>query len=195
MTVTLSPGAKCRTKYGSRLHSATLTVRFVRVTLKTGEIEVLATSLIDATRYPTALFAELYGKRWGVETFYGTLKARLSLENFSGTSAESVRQDFHAAVFLTGLEAVLTDDVDGTLARKDTQHRQQVNRAVSFNAIKCRAFDLFMSDQPIDTVIAELAELFTKHPGLYRKDRNPQRKIRTPGVLLNFWRRGKKYVF
>ena len=41
----------------------TLTVRFVRVRLCTGEWEVLVTSLIDEVRYPTAGFLELYGLR------------------------------------------------------------------------------------------------------------------------------------
>ena len=39
----------------------------MRVTLATGEFEVLATSLLDEALYPTAMSLELYGLRWGVE--------------------------------------------------------------------------------------------------------------------------------
>jgi hypothetical protein len=39
----------------------------VRVRLKGGETEVLATSVLDAERIPARLFAQLYHKRWGVE--------------------------------------------------------------------------------------------------------------------------------
>jgi hypothetical protein len=178
---------------GSRRPS--LEVRFVRVTLDTGEYEVLATSLTDTEKYPSVIFKELYWKRWGVETFYRTLKDRLSLEHFTGISVESVLQDFHAAVFLTGLESILTEDSDVALSEKETMHPQQVNQAVSFNAIKHRAFDLFMSDVPIDEVVDELTDLFSRNPTLYRKDKNPERKPAGLHRLLNFWQRVKRFVF
>ena len=106
--VTINPGYK-------HLHQGLdepITVRFVRVVLDTGEIEVLATSLLDRDKHPSKNFKDLYWKRWGVETFYSVLKSRLDIENFTGLSAESVLQDFHASVFLTGLEAVFTRDTN-----------------------------------------------------------------------------------
>ena len=77
-----------------------ITVRFVRVWLKSGEMEVLVTSLLDEHVYDTAFFKELYALRWGIETFYGTIKGRLNLENFSGKSVEAILQDFHATIFI-----------------------------------------------------------------------------------------------
>ncbi|NEX23808.1 IS4 family transposase, partial [Thiorhodococcus mannitoliphagus] len=144
--VTLTPCAGQARDIRARGLPRSLTVRFVRVRLSTGEWEVLVTSLLDVARYPTADFLELYGLRWGVETFYGLLKTRLGLENFSGLGAEAVRQDFHAAVYLTGLEAILTAEAQTALDAKTTPHAQTVNRAVSFNAIKDRALDLLFSD-------------------------------------------------
>ena len=46
-----------------------LTVRFVRVLLTTGEYEVLVTSLLDSYLYPTEGFLELYRLRWGIEIY------------------------------------------------------------------------------------------------------------------------------
>ena len=46
-----------------------MTVRFVRVRLSTGEIEVLVTSLLDEKKYTAQMFKELYNLRWGVEGF------------------------------------------------------------------------------------------------------------------------------
>ena len=43
-----------------------LKVRFVRVRLKTGEFEVLVTSLLDEFLYPTVDFLALYRLRWGI---------------------------------------------------------------------------------------------------------------------------------
>jgi hypothetical protein len=87
-----------------------ITVRFVRVVLDDGTVEVLVSSLRAEHRYPTALFKALYHLRWGVETLYDRIKNLLSLENFSGTSVEAVKQDFYATIYICGLEAVLTED-------------------------------------------------------------------------------------
>lgn len=92
-------------------------VRFVRVQLDTGENEILVTNLLSETDFPTKDFKELYWKRWGVETFYGVGKTRLCLENFTGFSAESVRQDFYSTIFLTGLETILTEDAEDILSQ------------------------------------------------------------------------------
>jgi len=194
-TVTIYPSAPCRKKYGDTPYPASIKVRFVRVTLDTGEIEVLVTSLLDTITYPTPIFKDLYWKRWGIETFYGTLKNRLSLENFTGISTESVLQDFHVTIFLSGLESALTEDIDESLAQKETRHVQQVNKAVSIHAIKHRAFDLFASDLPVEDVVGELTELFVKSPTSYREDRSPPRKKRSARMLLNFWKRARKQVF
>src|SRR5207244_3941213 len=65
-----------------------LTVRFVSVRLPTGELEVLATSLLDEQRYPSEEFLSVYHYRWNHETFYAMMKGRLDLENFSGQTTE-----------------------------------------------------------------------------------------------------------
>lgn len=191
--VTLTPNQKYRDHYGYE-GTNPLQVRFVRVVLKTGEVEVLATSLLDTKKYPTELFSELYWKRWGVESFYGIIKSRLGLENFSGYSVESILQEFHATIFLTGLEAQLTEDSDTLLAQKE-HTLQQVNHAVSFNAIKHRAFDLLVSDLPIDVVLAELTKVFLKRPLVIAHNKSPVRKVSSATRLLNFWKRRRKSVF
>ncbi|MDQ3013542.1 MAG: hypothetical protein M3X11_22915 [Acidobacteriota bacterium] len=45
-------------------------VRLLKFTLPTGETEVLLTTLCDQRRYPTAEFYQVYGWRWGNETYY-----------------------------------------------------------------------------------------------------------------------------
>jgi hypothetical protein len=173
----------------------TLTVRFIRVTLDDGGYEVLATSLLDQQAYPIEGFKELYWLRWGVETFYGILKTRLGLENFSGLSAESIRQDFYAAVLLTGIESILIEDAEEQLEQQRGGHPKKVNKAVSFNAIKYRAFELFMGNAPLEETLEELSELFTANPTLIRKNRRPPRNNPTSHRLLGFWKRQRKAVF
>ena len=173
-----------------------LTVRFVRVLLDTGEWEVLATSLLDEERYPTKEFKELYYLRWGVETFYGLIKTRLELENFTGIGPEAIRQDFYSTVYLSGLESILTESAQDILDQKETQYPQIVNRAVSFNAIKDQALELlFVNQLESDILLERLTDLFLTNPCLERKDRNPPRKNPSSRRLLDYHRRRKKHCY
>jgi hypothetical protein len=172
-----------------------LSVRFVRVRLSTGEYEVLVTSLRDETEWPSADFLDLYHQRWGVETFYGRLKTRLGLENFSGLGAEAVRQDFFSTVYLSGLESLLTEEAQTRLDAKPTRHPQRVNRAVSFNAIKHNAFDILLGDEDAATMRERLTALFLTNPTSHREGRNPLRKNTSARGLLDYHRRRRKHCY
>lgn len=113
-------------------------LRLVRVELPSGEVEVLATSLYDPVQFPTACFAELYQQRWPVEEDYKRLKARLELENWSGLSAQAVRQDFYAALFTKNLAAILAHPAQQAVARNTAkrQHRYQVNMTNLLSKLK-----------------------------------------------------------
>jgi hypothetical protein len=193
--VTLTPCAGQRRLIAQQGLPMTVTVRFVRVRLKTGEWEVLVTSLCDETAYPTADFLELYHWRWGVETFYGILKTRLDLENFSGLTAEAVRQDFHATVYLTGLESLLTETAQAPLDAKATRHPQTVNRAVSFNAIKNHALHLLSSNLDPLVLMKQLTALFLTNPTCDRPQRQPHRKKASARTLLDFQCRRRRHCY
>ena len=172
-------------------------VRFVTLRLPSGELEVLATSLLDEARYPTECFYELYGLRWGVETYYDVLKGRLALENFSGRTEEAVRQDVFAAVFLSNLETVI---IRGAQKRLDqtSQHRQyplQVNKAVSFHALKSHVISLLASTQPLPEVLQRLEELFLQKPTSVRQDRVPPRRKCSGWISYHYQRNRRKVVF
>jgi hypothetical protein len=192
---TINPSKRILVRGDKEQMRTPLTVRFIRVTLDDGTIEVLATSLLDQALYPLNIFKDLYYYRWGLETFYGILKTRLCLENFSGYSPEAIRQDFFATILLTGIESIFTEDAEDTLSRSTSGHPKKVNKAVSFNTIKNHAFDLLLSNKPSSAVLNELTELFTYNPTLIRKDRNPPRKKNSDRKILGFWKRKRKAVF
>lgn len=75
-------------------------LRLIQVELANGESEVLLTSLLDREAFPAEVFAELYHRRWGIETDFRRLKQTLTLDNFSGRSVTAVKQDFHATQLL-----------------------------------------------------------------------------------------------
>lgn len=171
-------------------------VRFVRVQLDTGENEILVTNLLSETDFPTQDFKELYWKRWGVETFYGVVKTRLCLENFTGFSAESVRQDFYSTIFLTGLETILTEDAEDILSQKQVNNPQQVNKAVSFNAIKNQAMEILSGKGSEKEISEKLTVLFLTNPTTKRPNRKLcSRRKENCRSLLNFHRYRKKMIF
>ena len=177
---------------------AQMRMRFVTVRLSTGELEVLATSLLDEERYPGGCFLELYGQRWGIETYYGTLKGRLDLENFSGASVEAILQDVHAAVFLSNLESVIAAQAAGALPKAGEggrRHAAQINRAVSFHALKSRVMELLLGPAPVEQVLCELRALFLANPVSVRPHRHPPRRAPSPLRSHHFQKRVRKIVF
>jgi len=174
-----------------------ITVRFVRVLLSTGEIEVLVTSLLDEQKYPAPLFKELYHLRWGIEGFLGVLKERLKVDNFTGKTVISIKQDFYATVFLTGLESILTQNAETQLFDKYRQnkHRQTVNNMVSFNAIKNFLVELFFHCSPLDELMETLNSWFIKDPTYVKREREVLRKKNSSTVSLNYYKRVYKPCF
>jgi hypothetical protein len=172
-------------------------VRFVRVMLASGEPELLVTSLLDESRYPTAEFGRLYFLRWGTETFYDILKTRLLLENFTGKTVEAVKQDFYATIYLTGLETLLTQAAQSRLDARSASHKhpQRVNRAVSFNAIKTKAAELFATEANEEALLDELTQLFLTKPTVVRKGRSVPRPKFSAYKRLQFHKRFQKICF
>lgn len=174
-----------------------MVVRLVSVRLPTGELEVLVTSLLDEAAYPTQEFLTVYHWRWNHETYYGMLKGRLDLENWSGQSAEAVRQDFHAAVLLANLESVLSGPAEVLVAGRSAQaqHPQQVNRAVSYHALKDRLLDLLLADTPVAEIIVELQQRFLGSPVSVRTRRPRLRPKLSLHRSYHFQRNVRKSVF
>jgi hypothetical protein len=173
-------------------------VRFVSVRLPTGELEVLATSLLDEELYPSQEFLGVYHCRWGHETFHLMLKGRLEVENFSGRTLEAVQQDVQAAVLLANLESVLSEPTQAALDEQ-TQPKSQprkVNRANSYHALKDQVLDLLYRDIPVARVIHKLMKLFQGSPVAVRPNRKvPRRRKPSFHRSYHFQRRVKKIVF
>ena len=177
-------------------------VRFVQVLLDDGEVEVLATSVLDSKVIETKDFKELYFKRWGIETFYEIIKNRLSLENFTGLSALAIKQDFYATIFISNLETLVTQGSNKEITSKTrTKFKQKVNKSVSFNIVKNYCFELFYSIKDIEGIFEEMGKLFLTSTVQIRPNRKFERPTREIGKNVkairsaNFSKRKKKSVF
>jgi len=172
-------------------------VRFVRVKLATGEYEVLVTSLLDPGKYKRTEFKYAYGLRWGVETFYGTIKGRLNVDHFTGKSVESIKQDFYSTIFLSNIETIFTSDAKEILEEKaqDSIHDKSVNKAVSFNAIKNYAFEIFYESGDLAEKMEKLTQLFLMNPITVRKNRKVPRRPHSDARSIYYQKQVKKAVF
>jgi hypothetical protein len=133
--VRLQPGTAAKQDCGKRKLSANpITIRLIRVVLDDGEIEVLATSLLDTKTYPSSMFKELYHLRWPVEEQYKVFKMRIEIENFSGKSVLAVYQDFHAKVLTTNLTAILARPAQEVVTQ-DSAEKKYLYRVNMTNAL------------------------------------------------------------
>ena len=103
-------------------------VRVVRLTLPTGEEEILLTSL-PQSEVERGAFMELYGKRWGIETKYGELKRKLEAENFSGCLVDNVKQDFYATMTVANILSSFVREADRNVkkAREGSGNKYEYN--------------------------------------------------------------------
>lgn len=101
---------------------STIMVRLVRVVLENGTIEVLATSLLDQTAYPTEVFGELYNLRWGIEGCLDTLKNKFLMLCFSGIKPDAIYQEVYALMLVYNVHQLLIKPaqllVDDNIYRK-----------------------------------------------------------------------------
>ena len=148
-------------------------IRLVKVVLDNGEVEVLATSLLDEKRYPNKEFKWLYGKRWGIETEFDHLKNHLMIEDFTGLSSLSVLQDFFVRMFMANMQQIFISEAQDELKeqKKDTEYEYKINKNLSFGFMKDR-FVKILLDKNADRNIKDLKELFKINPSPIRKGRS-----------------------
>lgn len=152
--------------------------RLVKVILDNGEIEILATSLIDEKKYPQELFKELYFTRWGIEVNYDHLKNHIEIGNFTGFSEICIKQDFYASMLIANIQALIIRDaqaeLDKKLEEKKNKYCYKINRNLSLGFLKDRIVEILISDNP--NYMQELKELFQIVPVQIKPNRKFPRK-------------------
>jgi len=147
--VTLTPSAEqrraCRDQ---RVPAEPIRVRLVRVHLRGGETEVLATSVLEEERLPARLFGALYHQRWSAEEHIKRQKRWGEVENLSGRSALAVRQDIQAKILAMNLAAMVRN-IAQLLAERRFAHRKfrhQVRACSTLSAMKDNLVRVLLGD-------------------------------------------------
>lgn len=167
-----------------------ITVRLIKIELENGEIEILCTSLLDEQKYEYEQFEALYHRRWGVEEEFKLLKARVEVEAFSGKTAKSVKQDFHAKMYMMTLYAVLCfpvmDKVKKEYDKEKTgnKHSQQINHTHALSVVKDNLVNFFLKNiyYKVLNILDFLVELTREiiRPGRnFERKKKPKRQYHT----------------
>ena len=153
------------TRNPGRLHARlnidarpTLNIRFIKVILKTGEVEVLATNIDEDTTRPED-FKHLYFMRWHAETDISVYKNELQIESFSGNRPICVQQDFHARVLDYNIKAVFQYYVDKGL-KEEEMHRHRKNKYtlkangnIGIGLLRDHLLEIFCADTDVERMI------------------------------------------
>ena len=127
-------------------------LRRFSLTLPDGKRKVLLTNLSEAEMSDDELVA-LYAKRWGVETKYLELKARLEIDRFSGNSVNIVLQDIYSTLFISNLVAFICCNSDNIIkertAHKNNKYQQKTNRTLCIATLRQRFIELCLANDPL----------------------------------------------
>jgi len=125
------------------LEIVAIEVRLIRIKTSKG-IYVLMTSLTDIKRYPIKDFYNLYHLRWRVEEGYKKQKAFLDLEDFSGRTVHSIKQDVRASALVHALVAMECFASKGLMSAQVTRRKYcyQINFAEAIQSFKRRIIDI-----------------------------------------------------
>ena len=164
------------------MHEKEITYRLIKVALPNGECEILCTSLTDMEKYFHEDFSKLYHCRWNEEEAYKLLKCRIELKNFSGQTANAVRQDFYAKVFLITLCAVYAHPVEEKVraefkADEVRKHNQKINRTGAIAMTRDILIGVFLHKE-YDKAIDVFDKIVYKTREIIRLGRSEQKNHR-----------------
>ena len=111
-----------------------LKIRIVKVKLKTGDIEVLATNL-NENEFIKEELKELYAKRWTIETGYDKLNNIIAMEEFSEIRKEIIEQDFYAGIFMYNLATTVKFDIEKSNNHKCRNKNKKYVITANFSSI------------------------------------------------------------
>ena len=149
-------------------------IRLIRVELKNGVIEILATNLFKSNKFTQSDFKELYAKRWGVETAFDEIKNQLKLAVFSGYKTTYVLQDLWSVLIFYNIRAMFLHAAQSDLDRE--KHNCQINRNIAISILQKDWFELLLSKQQ-NKYIKQAIQLIKRYYEKYRS-RPPTKRER-----------------
>lgn len=151
-------------------------VRLIRIKTSKGSY-VLMTSLTDTKQYPAKHFYDLYHLRWRIEEGYKKQKAFLDVEDFSGRTVHSIKQDVHASALIHALVAMECFASKGSIRQKEKRRKNnyKINFAEAVQSFKRRIIKLL--SYPLKTVdIYKQLKAIARNLTIIKPDRSFERE-------------------
>lgn len=169
---------------------ALIKLRLIRVDLPSG-IEILVTNILEKAACPHGLFKSLYPLRWGIEENYKRLKQWVEIENFSGKSVRSIKQDFYAKILATNLATLITKAADEKA--KNSLLDDQINFAHALSKLKHQMVKIIIDHQQRKMLITRTANYISQSIEAVRKGRTAPQKLKN--IKNNIHYTAYKYAF
>jgi len=181
-----------------------LTVRVVRVILPNGETAVYLTDLLDAATFSHEEIADLYRRRWEVETHYRDEKVHLDVETFHTRGVNGIHQELFAVAIMAVIartmmalstELASDDEEPAVSASASSAKSRRTKPEPQFkNAIMALGQDvaILVADDPLRALerFAELLEQIGKVK--YYRPENPRPSApRVTKRKINKWIKGR----
>ncbi|MGH9878030.1 MAG: IS4 family transposase [Nitrososphaerales archaeon] len=147
----------------NKLSYKPIKIRIVKVKLPSGEIELLATNLLNQNKYNTHDVGMLYRYRWGVEEGFKKLKPKMKIEQFGCRKSEGIIQEFYAHIFCFNMIS-LAGSIANQMIDQNTRHRKtkyKFNWQNAYRFFREKILRLIALRERIETVIDDLINQIT----------------------------------
>lgn len=132
-------GTDCVVDHSFKMLQHATHLRMITIPLPGKETEYLVTNLFDSN-ITADDFRELYRMRWGIETKYNDIKNKLEVENFTGYTPDSVKQDFYATLLLSNLASIFRydthEEIEATHTKPTNKRKYRMNIAATIAELK-----------------------------------------------------------
>ncbi len=123
-------------------------LRVVKLTLSNGVKEYLITSILDKKEFTIEDFNEIYNLRWNEEIYFDFQKNIMEVENFTGKSVETIKQDYYSTILVGNLHSLIIADAQEEVDKETKKNiklkyeKYKINKSVTFGIMKEQIYDL-----------------------------------------------------
>jgi len=123
-------------------------LRVVKLTLSNSVEEYLITSILDNNELTIEDLNKIYNLRWNEEVYFDFQKNIMQVENFTGKSVETIKQDYYSSILVGNLHSLIIADAQEEVdkeTKKNTKlkyEKYKINKSVTFGIMKEQIYDL-----------------------------------------------------
>ncbi|MBN2571721.1 MAG: IS4 family transposase [Ignavibacteriales bacterium] len=179
VTINITPTAKKRYQDDPTVPES-LTLRLIRITLNTGETEVLVTSLLDMEQYQYEDFQLLYHWRWPIEEANRSAKHHQFLEKFHAKNMNGILQEINAHYLLMAITRLFMLQAEAQTPERI--YGLSYKSAVDFVSAQLPILFLSKNNKTRSKVIYELLNMISNMHEKTRPDRSFPRQVKARRV-------------